>query len=328
MPKDGRVSIRCVADAAGVAIGTVSKSLNGDREISEATRARVQRVARELGYRPMAQARGLARGRTGNVAVAIRSIFSPVFTSAFYSEVLAGVEAELERHDLSLLLTSLKREEDLMRLASERRADGVLYIGYDLSPRFLHDLSGSTPLVVVDGEVAGISSVVSDNLGGSRAATEHLLARGRRRLAFAAITLEMPNFKLRRQGFGEVLREAVLEPGPVLEGWNFNELHGALRRLLSDYAPDGIVCANDSVGYLVLQALEALGVRVPEEVALVGYDGTAGAEYRRTRLSTMGLDKQELGAAGVRLLLARLQHAANAPERVVIPTRLEPGDTS
>ncbi len=74
----GRVSIRSVAEAAGVSSGTVSKSLNGDPEISETTRARVQHLARELGYRPMAQARGLARGRTGNVAVAVRSVFRPL----------------------------------------------------------------------------------------------------------------------------------------------------------------------------------------------------------------------------------------------------------
>ena len=108
---------------------------------------------------------------TGNVAVAVRSMFRPVFASAFYSEVLAGVEAELERHDLNLLLTSLKRGDDLLRLVSERRADGVLYIGYDLSPDFLRSLGRQVPLVVVDGEVPGLSSVVSGNGEGARAAT-------------------------------------------------------------------------------------------------------------------------------------------------------------
>jgi DNA-binding LacI/PurR family transcriptional regulator len=326
--KDGRVSIRSVAEAAGVAIGTVSKSLNGDREISEATRARVQRIAQTLGYRPMAQARGLARGRTANVAVAVRSVFRPVFTSAFYSEVLAGVEAELERHDLNLLLTSLKRGDDLLRLASERRADGVLYIGYDVEEAFLRELSARIPLVVIDGEVEGISSVVSQNLAGSRAATQHLLAGGRRRLAFATITLEQPNFRTRYEGFRQVVSEAGLMSGPTTQGGIFADVHSALRELLKTYRPDGIVCANDSLGYLVLQVLDTLGVRVPEEVALVGYDGTAGAETRRARLSTVHVDKRGLGAAGVRLLLAQLARPGTPPQKVVVPTTLEPGDTS
>ncbi len=325
-----------MAEAAGVAVGTVSKSLNGDREISERTRERVQKVARELGYRPMAQARGLARGSTGNIAVAVRSVFAPVFASAFYSEVLAGVEAELERHDLNLLLTSLKYGDDLLRLASERRADGVLYIGYDLEPAFLRELSTHIPLVIIDGEAEGISSIVSENLAGARAAAQHLLAQGRRRLMFAASTLTQPNFCLRYQGFCEVLEEAGLTPGPTVQGWSFAELCAQLAALFTDThanaytgtRPDGIVCANDSVGYLVLQVLETLGVRVPEEVALVGYDGTAGAETRRTRLSTVTLDKRELGAAGVRVLLGRLAHPERPPQQVVIPTRLEPGDTS
>ncbi len=311
-----------------MAVGTVSKSLNGDLEISESTRDRVRQVARELGYRPMAQARGLARGRTGNIAVAVRSGYRPVFTSAFYSEVLAGVEAELEHHDLNLLLTSLKRGDDLLRFASERHADGLLYIDYDVPAAFLRELSADMPLVVIDGEADGISSVVSENLEGGRRVTAHLLARGRRRLAFMALTLEQPNFASRYQGFREVHREAGLEPGPALQAWTFAEIMAALETLLDTYRPDGIFCANDSVGYSVLQALEALRVRVPEEVAVVGYDGTAGAEYRRSRLSTAMLDKQEMGAAGVRLLLERLENPQLPPRRITIPTRFEQGDTS
>lgn len=276
----------------------------------------------------MAQARGLARGNTGNIAVAVRSVFLPVFASAFYGEVLAGVEAELERHDLNLLLTSLKYGDDLLRLASERRADGVLYIGYDLEPAFLHELSGRIPLVIIDGEAEGISSVVSQNLEGARAGTRHLLERGRRRLLFAASTLTQPNFRARQQGFNEVLLEAGLTPGPTVEGWSFTELCTQLRSSLEHFCPDGIVCANDVVGYLVLQALETLGVRVPKDVALIGYDGTAGAEYRRTRLSTVVVDKRELGAAGVRLLLEGVARPQGPPQQVVIPTQLEPGDTS
>lgn len=327
-----RVSIRSVAQAAGVAVGTVSKSLNGDHEISERTRERVQKVARDLGYRPTAQARGLARGRTGNIAVAVRSVFAPVFASAFYSEVLAGIEAELERHDLYLLLTSLKYGDDLLRLASERRADGVLYIGYDLEPDFLRELSVRVPLVVIDGEAEGISSVVSENLAGARAGTQHLLSRGRQRLLFAASTLSQPNFRLRQQGFNDTLEKAGLTPGPTVQGWGFAELRTQLSALFvgvsAEARPDGIVCANDSVGYLVLQVLETLGVRVPQEVALVGYDGTAGAETRRTRLSTVAIGKRELGAAGVRMLLERLAHPERPPQQVVIEARLEPGDTS
>lgn len=328
MPKNGRVSIRCVAEEAEVSIGTVSKALSGNAEISEATRARVQRAARELGYRPTAQARGLAKGRTGNVAVVVRGGFRPVFTSAFYSEVLAGVEAELERHDLNLLLTSLKRGDDLLRLATERRADGILYIDYDMDAPFLRELSEGIPLVIVDGAAEGVSCVVSENRAGGRAATEHLLARGRRRLAFVALTLEQPNFSERYRGFCEALTRAGLEPGPVVQTWDVAELREGLAALLASYGPDGVVCANDSVGYSVLQVLETLGVDVPETLALVGYDGTAGAEYRRARLSTVALDKQEMGAAGVRLLLERLEGPLGPPRQIVIPTRFEQGDTS
>lgn len=324
----GRVSIRSVAAAAGVATSTVSKALNGDRDISEATRARVREVARALGYRPMAQARGLARGRTGNVAVAVGSPFRPVFASAFYSEVLAGVEAELARHDLSLLLTSLKREDDLLRLVSERRADGVLYIGYDLKADFLRALARQVPLVVLDGDVPGLSGVVSRNAEGARAATEHLLAGGRRRLLFVTTTLEQPNFCGRFESFRAAVQGAGLEPGVLVVGADFGELRAALREQFAVDRPDGLFCAYDALGYTVLGVLETLGVRVPEGVAVVGYDGTAGSEHRKARLSTVAVDKHELGAAGVRLLLEHLQNATLEPQRVAVRTVLEPGDTS
>ena len=227
-----------------------------------------------------------------------------------------------------MLLTSLKRGDDLLRLVSERRADGVLYIGYDLNPDFLQSLGRQVPLVVVDGEVPGLSSVVSCNGEGARQATQHLLGRGCRRLMFAATTLEQPNFQVRLAAFGDALREAGLEPGPVVLGSSFADLCPALREVLDRYRPDGIFCANDTLGYTVLQVLETLQVRVPGEVAVVGYDGTAGSEYRKARLSTVGGDKHDLGAAGVRLFLEHFGDAALPPRQVAVRTVLEPGDTS
>lgn len=327
---NGRVSIRRVAQVAGVAIGTVSKSLNGDPEISEATRERVQRVARELGYRPMALARGLASGKTGNIAVAVRTYFRPVFSSAFYAEVLAGVEVALEQRNLHLLLTSLKNDDDLLRFASERRADGILYIGFDLEPAFLRELSRAVPMVIIDGEAPGVSSVVSANRAGMAEATRHLLQRGRRRLAFMTMSVDMPNFRTRYEGFCAVLAEAGLDPegAPRVAAWTFAEVLGEVRTLLDTYRPDAVVCANDTLGYMTLQALEALGTSVPGEVAVVGYDGTSGAEGRKTRLSTVWLDKQRLGAEGVRLLLDEIAQPGRPPQQVVIGAALEQGDTS
>jgi LacI family repressor for deo operon, udp, cdd, tsx, nupC, and nupG len=329
-PRGDRVSIRRVAQAAGVAIGTVSKALNGDPEISEATRERVRRVARELGYRPMALARGLASGKTGNVAVAVRSYFRPVFLSAFYAEVLAGVELALEKRDLNLLLTSLKNDDDLLRLATERRADGILYLGFDLDLTFLRELSRTAPIVVIDGEAPGLSSVVSSNRAGMAAATRHLLARGRRRLAFMTMSIDMPNFRTRYKGFCDALQGAGLDAqaAPRVAAWTFTEVLAVVRELLAGYRPDAIVCANDTLGYMTLQALEALKVAVPEGVAIVGYDGTSGAEHRRRRLSTMWLDKQRLGAEGVRLLLKHVAQPGRPPQQVVVEATLEQGDTS
>lgn len=325
-----RLSIKDVARVAGVAPATVSKSLNGDPEIRTETRERVTRVARDLGYQPSASARNLAQGRTQNVAVAVHSRFTPVILDSFYAEVLAGIEEELEARDLHLLITSLKRDADLVRLAGERRADGLIVIGSEITPGVLHDIARLSPLVLVDRELEGLSCAFTDNAGGMARATEYILTSGRTRPAFICETPDNPNFAARLAGFRQALTVHGIdaEAAPVQTIGTVESAYAAARHLLTRHRPDALVCSNDAVALYALRALQDAGVDVPGEVALMGFDGRFDPRLIGTALTTMWVDKRRLGREGARLLVEHIDMPGLPPGRVLIPTELRVGQTA
>lgn len=306
---------------SGVGIATVSRSLNDASEVAPATRDRVREVAASLGYQASAAARGLVRGRTGNIAVAITALHTPVFLDPFYAEVLGGLEAELEAADLHLLITSLKRGRDLVQLAAERRADGLIVIGCEIDPAVLYDIAAITPLVLVDRWLPGLSSVSTDNEAGMRQATEHLLSLGRRRFAFLSEDLSNPNFQARRRGFNSALRAAGLDPNAVPSG---GADEAAALELLERARPDALVCANDATALAALRALERAGLAVPDEVAVGGFDGLPEA-LRNELLTTVRVDKVRMGREGARLLLERIEKPRLEAGELVVPTELRAG---
>lgn len=323
----GKVTIRDVAAKAGVGIATVSRALNDDPEIAVATRERVLQAGEALGYRRSSLARSLKVGTTDNVGVAVMSRHAPVILNPFYTEVIGGIEEVLERADKHLLLSSLKRREELLDLAQEGRVDGLLVVGCDVSDEVLDQLRDSqVPVVLIDNAYRGIPSVVSDHEEAGRSAARHLLAGGGRSFAFVAENLENPNFGARLRGFREELAQAgvALDPAAVAAGgdaWDggFYAMGQVLDRL--PLPPDAVFAANDPAAMSAAKALAARGLRVPEDVALIGVDDIHLAAYHAPPLSTVRVDKQGLGRMGAELLLRRLRGEA-VPERTTLPTEL------
>lgn len=323
----GKVTIRDVAARAGVGIATVSRALNDDPEIAAATRERVLQAGEALGYRRSSLARSLKVGTTDNVGVAVMSRHAPVILNPFYTEVIGGIEEVLERADKHLLLSSLKRREELLDLAQEGRVDGLLVVGCDVSDHVLAQLRDSqVPVVLIDNAYQGIPSVVSDHLEAGRTAARHLLAGGGSRFAFVAENLENPNFGARLEGFRDELARAgvVLDPAAVAAGgdaWDggFFAMEQVLERLPSP--PDAVFAANDPAAMSAAKALAERGLLVPDDVALIGVDDIHLAAYHAPPLSTVRVDKQGLGRMGAELLLMRLR-GEDVPERTTLPTEL------
>jgi DNA-binding LacI/PurR family transcriptional regulator len=334
-PKRGRSrpahGIRAVAKAAGVSISTVSRALRGYSDVNPETRRRVQDAAAALGYSPNPIGQSLVLGRSGYVAVLFSRRHSPALLDRFYAEVLGGIETVLEAGGLSLVLVTLQSLDVERRLTGRGRVDGVVALGCDIPLAFLRRLHRSSlPLVLVDQPGwASVPSVTVDNEAGAYTATRHLLERGRRRVAFIAESLSDRNFALRKRGYERALREAGLprDRALVAEGEPENEGgYLAAKRLLARQLPDGIVAANDAAALSAMRALREAGLRVPEDIAVVGFDDLELASYVHPPLSTVHVPRRQMGELGARLLLSRM--AGEAPSSVVLPVHLiERGST-
>jgi DNA-binding LacI/PurR family transcriptional regulator len=309
-PKRRRVSIRDVAAAAGVSISTVSRALRGYADVSPATRERVAEVAAQLGYAPDPAGQTLKLGRTHTVAVLVSGNHGPALLDAFYAEVVGGIEACLEAHDLSLLITRVGTGSAQRRVLQGGRADGVIALGCDLSAPFLETLYRTgTPLVLADSAGwGGVPSVTVQHEAGGYLATRHLLSGGRRAVAFIAETPGDPNFRRRRRGYERALAEAGFEVRPelVAAGMGLEGGYLAAQKLLSRARPDAIFAANDAAAFGALRALAEHGLRVPDDVAVVGFDDLELSRYATPPLSSLRVPRQQLGFLAASSLLQLL----------------------
>ncbi len=328
-----KATIRDVAAYAGVGIATVSRALNDDPDIAAATRARVLEACEALAFRRSSLARSLKVGATDNVGVAIMSRHAPVILNPFYAEVIGGIEGVLEDAGKHLLLSSLKRRDDLLDLASEGRVDGLLVVGCDVVPEVLTRLRDvELPVVLIDNAFEGIPSVVVDHVGAGSQAARHLLDGGGTRFAFVAENLENPNFRARLEGFRRALAGAGIELTPeaiAAGGDSWDGGYAAMSRVLAAIhpPPDAVFAANDPAALSAAKALNEHGLRVPDQVALVGVDDIHLAAHHAPPLTTVRFDKRGLGATGARHLLDRLA-GRQVPALTTIATELVERGTS
>lgn len=304
-------TIRDVARAAGVGLGTVSRVLNNSPLVSPTTRQRVLDVIAELHYSPSQIARSFALGKTRTVAT-----IAPFFTRPSVVERLRGIEATLAGYGYNLVVfnveTAARRDTCLTEVPRADRCDGVLVIS--LTPRPDEGaalLATGLPVVLVDTEAEGLPSLGIDNLAAGAAATRYLLALGHRRLAFVgdsweyAATFNFMSSRLRHQGFLQALAEAGLPHDPLYERFGY---HGrfearvlARELLLLPKPPTAIFAASDTQALGVLEAARDLGVAVPGELSVLGFDDIDVAEY--LGLTTVRQPLYESGARGAELIL-------------------------
>ena len=310
-----------VAQVAGVGVGTVSRVLNGSASVSEATRRRVLDVIAELGYEPNAAARALSTGRTGAIGVV-----APFFTEPSVIERIRGITHGLAAAGYQLILFDVEGPEQ--REAAFRapigRVDGLVAITLGPTAAELDRLTeAGLPLVLIDQAHDTVPAVTVDDVEGGRLATEHLLALGHERIAFAG-TEEPMDFRFtatsrRREGYAEALAAAGLEAPErelVLLGAHGREGGAATgRRLLDRPAPPTAVFAvSDMTALGVLEAADELGLRVPEDLSVVGFDDVEVARY--AGLTTVAQPLRESGAHGAELLLDMLEGRGGTARRL------------
>ncbi|HLA64147.1 MAG TPA: LacI family DNA-binding transcriptional regulator [Rhodothermales bacterium] len=323
------VTMREVARQAGVSIATVSRVLNGSGPVGDTTRAHIEQVARSLRYVPNRAARSLSTARTHTLGVVLPDLYG-----AFYSELLFGLDRAARGLHYHLLVAGAHGGDDELASALQAmngRVDGLVVMSADISAELLEaNLPPALPAVLLGGEARGYGALRVDNEGGAAAMTRHLLGLGHRRIAHVAGAAGNRDAAERLAGFQAAMHEAGLPDGPVVTG-DFTESGGyaAMRRLLAEALPgggppiDAVFAANDAMALGALQALREAGLRVPEDVALGGFDDVPLGQYLTPPLTSVRVPLDVLGRRAVERLHAAADGAADAsdgPE--ILPTTL------
>ena len=320
-----------VAALAGVSRATVSRVVNGSPKVSPVVRAQVERAVAKLGYVPNRAARSLVTRRADSVALVVSEPHARFFSEPFFAGMVRGVSAALAETGVQLLLLIAQGPPDrgrLERYVVGGHVDGVLLAslhGDDPLPGTLE--RAGVPAVLV-GRPAGrggpgtpggppvnraapASYVDADNRGGARKAVDHLVSRGRRRIATITGPLDMGVGLDRLDGYRDGLAAAGLAgAGDLVETGDFTDEGGAaaMDRLLGRPGPpvDAVFAASDLMAAGALRALRAAGRRVPDDVAVVGFEDSAVARYAQPPLTTVRQPIEEMGRQATRLLLARV----------------------
>ncbi len=306
---EGRVTITDVAREAGVSVATVSKVINGRDGVAQATQDRVRAVVAHLGFVSSLGARSLRAQRTGVLGVLVNE-FEPYST-----EILKGAWSAVRESPYELM-SSAGGTKGVEHTGWERRSlarlAGTLIDGAILVTPSISESRTSFPLVSIDPHTgpAEIPSVDSDNLGGAVSATTHLTGLGHRRIAFLCGRPDLESARLREQGFRRAMAAAGLEVDPDLVrvgDYDPERAEAPIREMLSlPERPTAIFAANDLTAIRTMEIAAELGLRVPEDLAVVGFDNIPESALTSPALTTVAQPLHEIGAAAMGMLLAIL----------------------
>jgi LacI family transcriptional regulator len=326
-PKRPVPTVADVAALAGVSKGTVSKAMNGRGQLRAATRERVLAAAQELGFQPNALARGLLTGRTYAVGVLTTDSFG-----RFTIPIMLGIEDALGAGEIVTLLCDGRgdplREQHYLRALLERRVDGIVVTGRRQDPRRpIGDLPIPVVYAYAVSENPGDLAITCDDEQGARIAIDHLLRTGRTRVAHITGPQRHVDARLRESAAGAELRAAgrdFVYGGALWGEWSEAWGRDAARIVLQSGEPfDAVFCGSDQIARGVADALREAGTRVPDDVALVGFDNwDVMAEGCRPPLTTIDPDLKGLGRTAAGKLLEAIETGSVEPGRILHPCNL------
>lgn len=324
-PQPARVrTVKEIAAIAKVSVATVSRALQRPELVSEDTRQRIHEVVKRLGYTPNALARNLRTARTRLIIALLPDIANP-----FFSEVIRGIEQVAHENGYSVLLgetqSSRVREQAYADMVAARQADGII----TMSPRVPEiAIDGRLPVVnaceyVKDGN---ISSVYIDNVAAAGSAVDYLVALGHRDIAFIAGPSSSPICVDREQGYRLALQRAGIPADLTLTtvgDFSIEAGERAIERLLSQgQAFSAVFCSNDEMAIGALRALLSHGLRVPEDISVVGFDDIRFARYTSPPLTTVAQPKNAMGREAMTMMIELLNDPAVPPRKRVLSADL------
>jgi LacI family transcriptional regulator len=322
-----RPTIEDVARLSGLSVSTVSLVINNRGYVSPETRKKVLKIVRDLSYHPTRSARGLASKTSGNIGFILSDDhFSQV--EPFYTRIFLGTEFEARNHNYYIILTTVgktfRKPQGVPRFLLERNVDGVIIAGKVSSSFIEYVDSIGLPVVLVDYQTIKNrhSSVLIDNRGGAHAAVAHLIAAGHRSIGFVGGDIGHPSIAERLAGYREALEEHGLGWDPLLVSAEEPDLRGddganAMKKMLDrERKLTAVFAANDAMAIGSLRYLRQRGYRVPEEIAVVGFDDIEMSLHVDPPLTTLRVFKEEMG----KLAVIRLVDMIKSKQHVVVTT--------
>jgi LacI family transcriptional regulator len=321
-------TIREVAEKAGVSPTTVSHVVNNTRYVSEHVRNRVRLAMRELNYRPNALARSLRRGETLTLGLILPDSANP-----FFAEISRAIESEAFQCGYSVILCNTENNIEKERLYTEvlenKQVDGLIFVASGEDLQAISEIAGNgLPLVVVDRDMGNLEldTVTTDNFSGGLIATQHLLSLRHQRIACITGPSNITPSADRVTGYRAALQQAGVPVDEVLLArGDFHPASGyqaALQLLQRNPRPTAIFACNDLMAIGAIRAASQLGLRVPQDVSILGFDEIELASYTTPPLTSVSQPKEEIGQLAVALILERIQDHTLLPRRKVLSPRL------
>lgn len=304
-------TIKQVSMQAGVSQATVSRVMNGSARVSDSTRQRVEQAMKDMGYTPNAFAQSLASNRSNGIGLVVSELNGP-----FYGELMEGLELTLREANKYLLIASGHSNEAMEKSAVEflvsRRCDALVLHAERLSDDYLETLAERIPIVLINRLVPSLSTycIHLDNEDGGYQATRHLLAQGRRHVACISGPTWKQDAKDRVRGYERALQEAGIKVDPrLITAGDFKVDSGrqAVKALLSKQPKiDGLFVGDDDMAMGAMSELQHRNVRIPEDIAVIGFDDVPYARYMSPPLSSMYLPINEMAVMAAQQILHRV----------------------
>ena len=330
------VALKDIAARCGVSVATVSKALNHQQDISEETRTRISQTAKEMGYTANSAARTLKTNRTNNIGLLFEDLQSSGFMHEYFAAMLNSFRFEAERcgYDLTFINSDVgHRKTTYLQHARFRQVDGVALICADYHDPLIQELVFSDiPTITLDHAFNNRTAVLSDNMNGMACLVRYVYSRGHRHIAYihggpTAVT------ENRLTGFYRACDELNLKvPKEYIRSCDYHEpisCYAATNEILSLPERPTCICFSDDYSYIGgLNAISESGLRVPDDISVVGYDGIHLAKMLSPRLTTWQQNTDELGRIAAAKLIEKIEHPLTTPsEHIVVSGRLLEGET-
>ncbi len=329
------VTIKQVAKAAGVAPSTVSRVIADHPRISAATKKRVKKAMKEMGYHPNANARNLANRSTQSIGVVMPTSADKALQNPFFPEVLRGISAVAHHLDYSLLLSTGETDEEMQegveRMVYSNRVDGIILLYSQIDDPVVNFLlEQDFPFVVVgkpSERVDEITHVDNDNVRAGKDITNHLISLGHKNIGFIGGSKDRIVTVDRMRGYERALKEAGL---PFLEDYRIHTefLKSGGRQAVHELfslpdPPTGLVIADDLMSIGVVNMLEEFGKRVPQDVSIVSFNNVYLSEVTRPPLTTVDIHIYQLGSQAAKCLIEKMKDRSEPAKRIIIPYEIK-----